>query len=97
MRTGRVKPGFCQIVGGVVYPRWTKHIVSFAEPFHRGGAENGPTLSISVQCLWKGDWVSYELHTLICSIAKPGIHEVAQCHPRRFALANFLIGYSHCL
>ena len=45
----RVKPGFGQAVGVVVYPGWARNLVLPTKPFDRGGAEGGPPEDIGIR------------------------------------------------
>ena len=45
----RVKPGFGQAVGVVVYPGWARNLVLPTKPFDRGGADGGPPEDIGIR------------------------------------------------
>jgi hypothetical protein len=95
--TRGVKPGFGQAVDRVVDPGWTRDPVTPTEPFYRSGTESRPPEGVGTRSLWKNERISDELCTLIFSIVKPFIHEIAQGYPRFLTLTDDLIGQSHAL
>jgi hypothetical protein len=88
-------PGIRKHIAWIVYPRRARDLIGGAEPSHRRRAEGGPPLILFRKVIRKrvGDQQG-----AICRITPvPVVHEIAQCGPGPFPLADFFKGQAHGL